>query len=149
MKPRSRILPFAAVALAAWLACGDPAERAPAPEPAPPEPAPSPTPPPAPTAGDASRGATVYATFCATCHGARGAGDGPVAASLDPKPADHTDGRYMNALSDEHLVRVIRDGGVAVGKSPLMAGWGGSLDDQQILDLVAYIRSLAVPPPGP
>jgi hypothetical protein len=30
-----------------------------------------------------------------------------------------------------------------------MAPWGGSLDEQKILDLVAYIRTLAVPHPGP
>jgi cytochrome c oxidase cbb3-type subunit 3 len=72
-----------------------------------------------------------------------------VAAGLDPKPAKHSDGRYMNALSDAHLFRVIQEGGPAVGKSPLMAPWGGTLGDQQIHDLVAFVRSLADPPyPG-
>jgi mono/diheme cytochrome c family protein len=151
MSSRPLVVPLTSLVLAGWLACGDAGERAPQPESPPPaaEPAPDPAPEPAPAAGDAERGSAVYAMFCASCHGARGAGDGPLAANLDPKPADHSDGRYMNALSDEHLVRVIRDGGAAVGKSPLMAPWGGSLDEQKILDLVAYIRTLAVPPPGP
>jgi mono/diheme cytochrome c family protein len=69
-----------------------------------------------------------------------------VAAGLDPKPARHTDGSYMNALSDEHLFRVIKEGGAAVGKSPLMAPWGGTLSDAQVHDLVAFTRSLADPP---
>lgn len=95
--------------------------------------------------GDPTQGELLYGTYCASCHGARGAGDGPVAAGLDPKPARHDDGPSMNRLSDEHLFRVIRDGGAAVGKSPLMAPWGEMLSDPQIRDLVAYVRSLASP----
>lgn len=93
--------------------------------------------------GDAARGAALYATYCATCHGPRGEGDGPAAAGLDPKPARHSDAAYMGSLSDEHLFRVIKEGGAAVGKSPLMPPWGGSLSDAQIHDLVAFTRSLS------
>lgn len=103
-------------------------------------------PPGEPGAGDAARGRPLYVTYCASCHGPAGAGNGPLAASLDPKPVDHTDGHYMNELSDAHLFTVIQQGGPAVGKSPLMAAWGGTLDDQQIRDVIAYVRSLAVPP---
>ena len=137
--------------------CGESGER---PQPTPSEPpsttqpasapasaAPStPSAPSAPGGGDASRGAAAYASYCASCHGARGDGDGPVAAALDPRPAKHSDGAYMNALSDEHLFRIIKQGGPAAGKSPLMAAWGGSLSDAQIRDVVAYLRSLADPP---
>jgi mono/diheme cytochrome c family protein len=52
----------------------------------------------------------------------------------------------MNALSNEHLFKVIKEGGPAVGKSPLMAPWGGTLSDEQIWDVVAFVRSLAQPP---
>jgi mono/diheme cytochrome c family protein len=55
----------------------------------------------------------------------------------------------MNALTDDYLVKVIKLGGMAVGKSPNMAPWGGALSDEQILDVVAYIRSLADPPYTP
>jgi mono/diheme cytochrome c family protein len=72
-----------------------------------------------------------------------------MAQALDPKPARHSDGAYMNGLSDDYLVRVIRDGGASVGKSPLMAPWGGALNEGQILDVVAYIRTLADPPYDP
>jgi mono/diheme cytochrome c family protein len=92
--------------------------------------------------GDAARGAEKYALLCASCHGAGGAGDGPVSAGLDPKPTDHTDGAYMSSLSDDHLFTVVKEGGGAVGKSVLMAPWGGSLDDGQIWDVVAHMRSL-------
>ena len=52
----------------------------------------------------------------------------------------------MNPLTDEFLFKVIKEGGASVGKSPLMAPWGGSLSDAQIVDVVAYVRTLAVPP---
>jgi mono/diheme cytochrome c family protein len=122
-------------------------EPAPAPQPPAPRPAPTPTPePPVATGPDAAEGEAIYQVYCASCHGPRGEGDGPAAAALDPKPARHSDGAYMNALGNDHLFKVIADGGAAVGKSPLMAPWGGSLDDEQIWHLVAFLRSLADPP---
>lgn len=111
---------------------------------------PAPTAAPAPetsaaSAPDVERGASLYALYCATCHGARGDGDGPAAQGLDPRPARHGDGSYMNGLSDDYLFEVIAKGGAAVGKSPLMAPWGGTLDDAQIRDVIAFIRTLADP----
>ena len=52
----------------------------------------------------------------------------------------------MNALTNDHLFQVVKFGGASVGKSPLMAPWGGTLSDAQIWDVVAYVRTLAVPP---
>ena len=98
---------------------------------------------PAVTAGSAERGQTPYLTYCATCHGASGKGDGPISETLDPVPARHSDGTYMGALSDEHLFEVIKRGGPAVGLSPIMPGWGGALTDDQIRDVIAFIRTLA------
>ncbi len=151
---------FVSAALAGCLfliACGgeesQPAATAPAAAPAATAPAPVPAQPapaaavPAPAANpDAAAGATLYAANCATCHGARGAGDGPAAAALVPKPARHGDGSYMNGLGNEHLFKVVKEGGTAVGKSALMAPWGGMLSDAQIWDLVAFMRTLADPP---
>lgn len=144
-----------------------PAATPPAPAPSPPaaEPAPAPSEPapaeptsagtePAPAASQArsvavARGAELYGVYCATCHGKTGDGDGPAAAGLDPKPTRHSDGNLMNGLSDAYLEKVIREGGAAVGKSPMMAAWGGSLTDAQIADVVAFIRTLATPPYKP
>jgi mono/diheme cytochrome c family protein len=95
---------------------------------------------------DASKGAPLYATNCASCHGPKGDGDGPVGAALNPKPAKHSDGSYMNPLTNEHLFKTIKEGGAAVGKSPMMAPWGGVMTDDQIWDVVAFVRSLAKPP---
>ena len=93
-----------------------------------------------------AEGKNVYVTYCASCHGERGKGDGTAAASLPAKPADHTNGAAMNQLNDKFLYDIISKGGGAVGKSTFMPSWGGALNDSQIRDVVAYIRSLAVPP---
>lgn len=88
----------------------------------------------------------LYAANCASCHGATGAGDGPLSTGLTPTPAKHADGSYMNALSNEHLFKVVKEGGAAVGKSATMAPWGTSMSDEEIWGLVAHMRGLANPP---
>ncbi len=163
MRRRSIVVALAlSVALASgWLACGgDDSGRAPT---APPQPAPTPSPPSDPPelpdpqdppssldtdlrAGNIDAGNVHYQQYCASCHGPTGAGDGPIGAALDPKPADHSDGNYMNGLSDEHLFKVVKFGGTAVDRSPLMAPWGGTLGDAEIVDVIAFVRSLADPP---
>lgn len=64
---------------------------------------------------------TIYTTYCATCHGAKGAGDGAAAAALTPKPRTFADGKWQKSVSDDHLIKVMLEGGAAVGLSPLMA----------------------------
>jgi mono/diheme cytochrome c family protein len=127
-----------------------PPDKAPAPPPAPPAPVKAPDVPPAENAAveaDAKAGKADYHIYCATCHGETGAGDGPVAQALNPKPARHTDGAYMNPLTDDYLFKVIKFGGASVGKSPMMAPLG--LSDQQIYNVIAFMRSLAEPPYQP
>src|SRR5262245_48935049 len=69
-------------------------------------------------AGHVEAGATLYRERCSLCHGADGKAATPMAQTLTPKPRNHTDGAYMNRLSDEHIAAVIKNGGAAVGKSP-------------------------------
>jgi len=92
-----------------------------------------------------AEGRKLYASYCATCHGDKGKGDGMAAKSLPAKPTDHTNGAVMNQLNDKFLVEVISKGGSGVGKSSFMPSWGNALDEKQIRDLVAFIRTLAVP----
>jgi len=94
----------------------------------------------------AERGRVDYLTYCASCHGAKGDGDGPLAAMLEPKPAHHTDAARMSALPDEYLFRLLKEGGPELGRSPLMNAWGRNLSDAQIHDLIAYLRVLSAEP---
>jgi mono/diheme cytochrome c family protein len=96
-----------------------------------------------------AEGKKLYASYCSTCHGDKGKGDGVAAGALPVKPRNHTDGAVMNPLSDQHLTDIIAKGGTAVGKSGFMPAWRASLNEKQIRDLVAYIRTLAVPPYKP
>ncbi|MCE9581496.1 MAG: cytochrome c [Planctomycetes bacterium] len=98
--------------------------------------------------GDPDAGRALYQVHCATCHGTGGAGDGPAAASLWPRPRDHSDASYMNARSDENLFEAIRGGGPEVGRSKLMPRWDDRFDALQIWALVAYVRTLAPPVPS-
>ncbi|MGH7849277.1 MAG: c-type cytochrome, partial [Thermodesulfobacteriota bacterium] len=82
--------------------------------------------------GDAAKGKETFQTTCAACHGAEGKGDGVAAQALDPKPRNLSDAAIVSALTDEHLYKVISEGGAAVGLSPMMAAWGGTLSEQDI-----------------
>ena len=97
-------------------------------------------------AQNTSEGKKLYLTYCSSCHGENGKGDGPAAQSLPVKPANHTDGAVMNPLSDKFLLDIISKGGPAVGKSPVMPGWGSQIQEPQQRDILAYIRSIAQPP---
>jgi cytochrome c oxidase cbb3-type subunit 3 len=96
-----------------------------------------------------AEGKKLYLSYCTSCHGDTGKGDGMAGSSLPVKPADHTNGAVMNKLNDTFLINIISKGGSGVGKSSFMPSWGGALTDQQIRDIVAYIRSIAVPPYRP
>ena len=92
-------------------------------------------------AGNAAAGKEVYTALCTRCHGERGKGNGPDGATLATKPRDFTDCARMQAINDQELLTVIKEGGAAHQLSKDMPPWGAALQDQQIVDLVAYIRS--------
>lgn len=93
--------------------------------------------------GDVAAGKAKYDQLCATCHGATGMGDGPAAQALTPKPRNFQDKASMSAKTDDELRRVIKEGGAANGLSAAMAPWGSMLSDQDITNVIAYIRTLA------
>lgn len=93
--------------------------------------------------GNPIKGKNIFANSCSGCHGSGGKGDGAAAAALNPKPKDLTDKTYLSKLNDDYLYKVIAKGGAAVGKSALMPPFSGSLKDQDIRDVVAFIRTLA------
>lgn len=88
------------------------------------------------------RGKVVYEYYCALCHGLTGDGDGFNAYSLSIPPAKHSNASYMHTLSDAHIGEIIRNGGVAKERSPLMPPWGNILNDDEISYIIGYIRTL-------
>ncbi len=86
-------------------------------------------------------GATLFTQNCATCHGPSGAGDGPAAVALDPKPRKLGSADIMAKISDEQITKTVKNGGAANGKSPLMPPFA-QLTDAEVKALIAHIRSL-------
>jgi len=79
-----------------------------------PEPEP---PPPSP----ASKARKLFDTKCIVCHGNHGAGDGPGAAALSPKPRAFADATWQASVTDDQIKKTIVEGGAAVGKSAAMS----------------------------
>ncbi len=102
---------------------------------------PAPAPEPTVAAAPAFDAEGAFNIVCATCHGTSGVGDGPAGLALDPPPASFAEEAFWEGQTDESLFNVIKNGGASVGKSPLMAAWGASYNDDQINGLVEYVKS--------
>lgn len=93
---------------------------------------------PAVHAQDAAAGKAKYDTYCTSCHGPKGKGDGVAAAAMNPKPRDLT----ASTRTDVELKKIVKEGGAAVGMTPTMPAWGAVLNDADIANVVAYVRQL-------
>ena len=99
---------------------------------------PAPPPPPNP----AAEARNVFDTKCVVCHGNHGAGDGPGAAALNPKPRAFGDAAWQASVSDEQIKKTIVEGGAAVGKSVAMAANPDLKDKPDVLsELVKIVRA--------
>jgi rhodanese-related sulfurtransferase/cytochrome c553 len=90
---------------------------------------------PAPPRGVAARGGEIYVQYCKTCHGdATTRGEGPHLANL----------QFLSAASDAFIKYAIAQG----RPKTRMNGFGAVLTDEQLNDVVAYVRELntAAPP---
>lgn len=94
------------------------------------------------------RGQKLFARDCAACHGEAGQGDGPAGVNLPglsamhPEmkrgPANFTDASQMLGASDVLLQGKILRGGMGTG----MPEWGSLYSEQDMWDVVSFIRSL-------
>ena len=87
--------------------------------------------------GNPKSGQAVYEQQCLRCHGLTGAGNGPDAPFLIVAPANFQSAR-SRSKSDMELMNTIMHGVVF---SP-MHGWGGRLTEQQMWDVLSYIRTI-------
>ncbi len=83
-----------------------------------------------------------YRTYCTQCHGKDGNGKGINIRDMSVQPRDHTDAKAMSGRSDDAIFKVIKEGGPSIDKSVLMPPWGDTFGDDEIRDLVAYLRQL-------
>jgi mono/diheme cytochrome c family protein len=81
----------------------------------------------------------TFNTVCATCHGTTGKGDGPAGKALQPQPASFGAAEFWETRDRDHIIKVVKNGGPSVGKSPLMAAFGAQYSDEQIGEIADYI----------
>lgn len=87
---------------------------------------------------------TVWKQRCATCHGDNGKGDGALGASLDPKPRDFTTPAWQQSVTDDHIRKIIVEGGQSVGLSFLMVPNPDLAQKPDVVRaLVAHVRALS------
>lgn len=85
--------------------------------------------------GDSKRGGAFYLANCATCHGARGNGQGPRAYFINPKPRDFTD-----EASRARLNRLVLFAAVSEGRlGSEMPAWNKVATPQQMADVAEYV----------
>ncbi|MBX3324615.1 MAG: c-type cytochrome [Nitrospira sp.] len=80
---------------------------------------------------------TAQPIACVMCHGEQGDGKGLMGAALVPPPRNFTCGTMMREIPDGQLFWIIKNGSPGTG----MTAFGG-LPDEQVWQLVHYIRSL-------
>lgn len=94
-----------------------------------------------------ARGRGTYEHYCQICHGEEGKGDGTNSSLLETQPRDFTDPAFWEKQTTEQRVfDAISEGGVVNGKSVLMPAWGRTLTDDQIRDLIVFVREFATAP---
>jgi mono/diheme cytochrome c family protein len=92
--------------------------------------------------GNPRQGEALYQEKCVLCHGGAGQGwDWSKKVEQPPVPVPDL-ATVVPERDDAFLFSVVKDGGEAVGKSRFMPPFGFQLSDQEVWDLVAYMRSL-------
>ena len=91
------------------------------------------------TAASLAAGKAVYTGNCERCHGDAGKGDGSDANLYDPGPADLSDVKLMQGMTDGELFYKITE-----GRGP-MPSFKKDLNDQKRWQAVIYLRTFSKP----
>jgi mono/diheme cytochrome c family protein len=84
-------------------------------------------------------GHAIYQKYCQFCHGDSAKGDGRMAPE-GSQPADLTTGKFKHGPTDGELYVTINEG---IGPKYDMDGFKGKMPDQDIWNVINYIRTLA------
>lgn len=133
-----RIVFLFAILTLALGACSLASDITPPPDYIPPTPAPTMGPLFSAEAANVAAGAAIFAEKCAPCHGAKGLGDGPMAAQLQNQPTALGKLEAARAAVPVSWYTIVTDGKMNAFMPPFNAG----LTDQQRWDVIAYAISL-------
>ena len=84
------------------------------------------------------RGSKVYYTYCVSCHGVSGEGNGQRAAKLQTPPANLVQSR----MPSDYKEKMIRKGSESFGLSQAMPPWEDELSNENINDVISFLDSL-------
>jgi mono/diheme cytochrome c family protein len=91
---------------------------------------------------DPKRGNELFQQYCSGCHGPEGRGSKK--SGFMPRPKNLTMKGYTDLLPDEYLFTVISKGGISVNKSEYMPAFEGTLQKEDIDNVIAFIRTLVL-----
>lgn len=99
---------------------------------------------PKPASDPAARGKALYQRDCALCHGDTGDGKTDLAKDMQLTMSDWTDPKSLATQTDQQLFSIIRN-----GKEKMPSEDVGRAKDDEVRDMIAYIRTLAKAQPAP
>jgi mono/diheme cytochrome c family protein len=88
---------------------------------------------------EAARGEELYASFCSSCHGQYGRGDGALVESISVRPPDFTDPGWLAGRTPEQILE-----GLRAAPHARMAV-ASLLEEDKLGDAIAYVTTLSVP----
>lgn len=96
-----------------------------------------------------ARGAALYRSACAACHGVDGRGVGRETVGFEEPVPDLTDCSFATREPDADWGAVIHTGGPVRGFSPMMPAFGRALSQAEIQDVLDHVRGLCGDPAWP
>ncbi len=89
-------------------------------------------------------GAAYYGQVCARCHGGPGFGQNPVVLSMHPRPQYLVTDLPTAHFTDRELFRIVKAG----VKYSAMPSWPADGRDDEVWQIVAFLRALPTMPPA-
>lgn len=83
------------------------------------------------------RGSKVYYTYCVSCHGVNGEGNGKRAAKLETLPTNFA----RSGSPKDYMEMMTRKGSESLGRSRAMPPWEDELSHENIQDVISFIDS--------
>lgn len=89
------------------------------------------------------QGRRVFYQQCVWCHADSTPAGPSNRSNITPDPGLLNDSAALGKVNDESLRKIIATGGSGVGKSAMMPPYGSTLSEEEINDVIAYIRVIA------
>lgn len=95
------------------------------------------------TSDSQTKAKKLYAMDCALCHGVTGDGKTDIAKDMQMTMVDWTDPKTLASIENQDLFKTIRN-----GKGKMPAEDAGRAKDDEVWNLIVYIRNLAKAQPA-